>query len=258
MIGERLGIWFDESQRDLLEDKLSDQLAELGTRSFLDYFYRLKYGASQEDCWQKLINALSVQETYFWREIDQINAFVEVLVPRHVSNLSESVKIWSAACATGDEPLTLAIALNEAGWFDRTDIEIWASDISPAALEKAERGIYRERSFRALPDKLREKYFKPVDGGWQVDAKLKARINYRLANIMNAPETALLHSSRYIFCRNVFIYFSKITIRDIVNRWANHMPTPAYLITGVAESLIRTSDRFDLEQIQNAFFYVKR
>lgn len=258
MINERLGIWFDESQRDLLGDKLADQIAEVGSRSFLDYYYRLKYGAHDDDCWQKLTNSLSVQETYFWREIEQINALVEVLIPRHTLTLSGPIRIWSAACATGEEPLTLAIALNEAGWFDRVDIEIWASDISPAALEKAARGIYRERSFRALPGRLREKYFEPVDGGWQVDSKLKARINYRLANLLNASETALLHSSRYIFCRNVFIYFSKITIRDIVNRWADHMPTPAYLITGVAESLIRISDSFDLEQIENAFIYVKR
>jgi chemotaxis protein methyltransferase CheR len=258
LIRDRLGVWFEEDKRDLLASKLSDRVAALGARSFLDYYYRLKYGPGAEEEWPVLTNALSVQETYFWREMDQVRAFVDILVPRHVAAGRGAIRVWSAACATGEEPLTLAMALNEAGWFGRADVEIWASDVSSAALEQTARGIYRERSFRALPAALREKYFKPVEGGWRVDPALHARVRYRRANLLAAEETVYLDSARYVFCRNVFIYFSPATTAQVVARFAERMARPAYLFVGVSESLLRMSTAFELEQVGGAFVYTRR
>jgi chemotaxis protein methyltransferase CheR len=257
LIRDRLGVSFEEDKQELLASKVSDRLAALGLRSFLDYFYLLKYGPGTEEEWPLLTDALSVQETYFWREMDQINAFVDVLLPQHAAR-REEVRVWSAACATGEEPLTLAMALNEAGWFDRADVEILASDVSPAALEKAARGIYRERSFRALPARLREKYFTNVGSGWRIDPKLQARVKYRRANLLDPDETALLDSSRYIFCRNVFIYFSPSTTARVVARFAERMRRPAFFFVGVSESLQRLGTAFELEQVGGAFVYTRR
>ncbi len=199
-----------------------------------------------------------MQETYFGREMDQVRAFVDILVPRHVAAGRGQVRVWSAACATGEEPLTLAMALNEAGWFGKADVEIWASDVSPAALEQANRGVYRERSFRALPAALREKYFTSVAGGWRVDPRLHARVRYRHANLLDPDETALLDSARYIFCRNVFIYFSPATTAQVVARFAQRMLRPAFLFVGVSESLLRLKTTFELEQVGEAFVYTRR
>lgn len=258
IIRDRLGVWFEESKRPLLASKLHDRMIALGLRSFLDYFYRLKYDATAEEEWLALTDALSVQETYFWREVDQVRAFVDVLVPKHVAADRGEVRVWCAACATGEEPLTLAMALNEAGWFGRAKIEIWASDVSPAALAHAARGVYRERSFRALPPALRDKYFTAVAGGWRVDPNLQARVHYRSANLLDSEETACLDSARYIFCKNVFIYFSPLTITQIVARFAQKMQRPAYLFVGVSESLLRLSTEFELEQIGEVFVYTRR
>ena len=258
LIRDRLGVWFEEDKRDLLASKLSDRIVALRLRSFLDYYYRLKYGPGAEEEWPALTDALSVQETYFWREMDQVHAFVDVLVPQHVASGLGTIRVWSAACATGEEPLTLAMALNEAGWFGRADVELWASDVSPAALDRATRGVYRERSFRALPAALREKYFTPVEGGWRVDPGLQARVRYRRANLLDPDETALHDSARYIFCRNVFIYFSPTTIAQVVARFAQKMPRPAYLFVGVSESLLRLSTPFELEQVGGTFVYTQR
>jgi chemotaxis protein methyltransferase CheR len=258
LIRDRLGVWFEEDKRDLLASKLSDRLVALGLRSFLDYYYRLKYEPGAEEEWPALTDALSVQETYFWREMDQVRAFVDVLVPQRVAADRGQLRVWSAACATGEEPLTLAMALNEAGWFGRADVEIWASDVSPAALEQAARGVYRERSFRALPAALREKYFTSVAGGWRVDPGLHARVRYRRANLLDPDETALLDSARYIFCRNVFIYFSPGTTAQVVARFAQRMLRPAFLFVGVSESLLRLSTAFELEQVGGAFVYTRR
>src|SRR6185436_12723618 len=118
-------------------------VVERGFGSFLDYYYLLKYddGAAE---WNRVMNALSVQETYFYREVDQVKTLVDVLVPEFFSKTrARPLRIWSAACATGEEPLSIAMALNEKGWLERAPIEIYASDASTNAIEKAKRGVYR-------------------------------------------------------------------------------------------------------------------
>jgi chemotaxis protein methyltransferase CheR len=258
LIESRLGVWFDENKRPLLEAKLTDRLQELRLRSFLDYYYLLKYGPGSETEWPRLTDALSVQETYFWREFDQIRALVEVLVPEHVGAKRGPIHIWSAACATGEEPLTIAMALSEAGWFDRADITISASDISPAAIEKARAGIFRERSFRALPEALRSKYFTPAPGGWQVARFLQDRIHYSRANLLDPSSTAPLSLAQFVFCRNVFIYFSLPTIEQVVLHFASRMASPGFLFVGASESLLRLKTKFELEEIGRAFVYTRR
>jgi chemotaxis protein methyltransferase CheR len=256
LISERLGVWFEEDKRDLFAAKLSDRVADLGLRSFLDYFYHLKYGTEAEAEWPRLTNALSVQETYFWREFDQIRTLVDVLVPQHVAENRGPVRVWSAACATGEEPLTIAMALNEAGWFQRADVEVWASDASPAALHKAAVGVYRERSFRTLPDSLRAKYFTATEDGWLIHPSIHARVRYTTANLLEPTQSTLLSRASFIFCRNVFIYFSASTIARVAASFSDRMPRPGYLFVGASESLLRVKTDFALEQIGNAFVYV--
>jgi chemotaxis protein methyltransferase CheR len=258
LIRERLGVSFDEDKRDLLANKLADRKASMGLHSWVEYYFRLRYGPGADEEWTQVTDALSVQETYFWREMDQLASLVDVLLPQHVAAGRGPIRIWSAACATGEEPLTLAMALTEAGWFNRMDVEIRASDVSPAALEKASSGVYRSRSFRALPDALREKYFTPVEGGLRIDAALHGRVRFQRANLLEPAETCDLDTAHVILCRNVFIYFSQATIKRIVARFAERMPTPGHLYVGVSESLLRATTAFELEQIGEAFVYVKR
>ena len=258
LIRDRIGVSFEDGSRELLAIKLRDRLRARGLRAFLDYFYALKYGPAAADEWDRLTDALSVQETYFWREMEPVRALVDVLVPEHVAAGRGPVRIWSAACATGEEPLTLAIALTEAGWFARAEVEIRATDTSPAALEKAEAGVYRERSFRALPPALRDKYFTRVEGGWRVDPALKARVRYGRANLLEPADTHAPAAVPFVFCRNVFIYFSAATIARVVARFAERMPRPGYLFLGVSESLVRAKTAFELDEVGAAFVYVLR
>lgn len=258
IIRDRIGVSFDDDKRTLLAGKLSDRLRELGLSSFLEYYYLLKYGPGSDEEWPRLTDTLSVQETYFWREVDQIRALVDVLVPEHVSAGRGPIRVWSAACATGEEPLSIALALEEAGWFDRADVEVWASDVSSAALEKARAGVYRERSFRALPPELRAKYFTPTAGGWKVAQDLHARIRFVQANLLERSDTNTLATAPFVFCRNVFIYFSAATITKVVGHFAERMPRPGFLFPGVSESLLRATTDFQLEEVGQAFVYVKR
>jgi chemotaxis protein methyltransferase CheR len=258
LIHERLGLFYDDARFDQLVDRLAPLVVEHGFRSFLDYYYLLKYDTAAETEWLRVMNALAVNETYFWREIDQIRALVEVVVPRLVESLSgDPLQIWSVPCASGEEPLTIAMVLEEAGWFARAPIRIVGSDASPAALEKARAGRYRERSFRNLPVILKNRYFTEAGDQWQVAERLHRRVTWDRVNLLNSAEVERWAGSPIIFCRNVFIYFSDHSIRRVVDLFANRMPAPAYLALGASESLLRITDRFELQDIGGAFVYAR-
>jgi|SRR5215472_14711354 len=256
LVHERAGIFYDEEKSPLFLEKLSTLVIDRGFQSFLDYYYLLRYDDRNDQEWNRVIDAITVQETYFWREIDQIRALVDILLPHWISEgRTAPLRIWSAACATGEEPLSIAMALNETGWFQRIPIEIWATDASGAALEKARAGLYHERAFRNLPATLRARYFCREDGGWQVDPALHRRINWAQANLINRAEVAPFASAPFIMCRNVFIYFSESMIRRAVKTFADHIQSPGYLFVGVAESLLKVSNEFELTDIGKAFVY---
>ncbi|MBA3533764.1 MAG: protein-glutamate O-methyltransferase CheR [Ardenticatenales bacterium] len=259
LIHEHTGLFFDDKRRDVMADRLSPLAQGRGFDSFMDYYYLLKYDGNATDEWQRVIDALAVQETFFWREIDQVEALVKVLVPQYVAATpGKPLRIWCAACATGEEPLSIAMALNEAGWFDRLPIVIHASDASPKAISKAERGLYGERSFRTLPAALKEKYFSAEGKQWRISEVLQARVQWATINLRHPAEVKPLASSAVIFCRNVFIYFSEEGIRSTVRSFWEMMPTPGYLCISVSESLLRVTNDFELQEIGGAFIYVKR
>jgi chemotaxis protein methyltransferase CheR len=259
LIHERLGSFYQNSKRELVEDKLSSLVIERGFDSFLDYYYLLKYDSAEaEGEWLQVMNALRVPETFFWREIDQIHALVNILVPSYfASKPQEPLRIWSAACSSGEEPLTIAMALTEAGWLERVPIEIMASDISEPAVNKARQGVYRQYSLRNLSEELRAKYFQPEQDKWRIKPELITKVKWHTANLISRTEIAPLASASVIFCRNVFIYFSEETIRKTVRMFFELMPARAYLFVGASESLLKITTDFDLQEIGNAFVYVK-
>jgi chemotaxis protein methyltransferase CheR len=258
LIQERTGLSYADGASGTLADKLSGRVVECGFDSFLDYYYLLKYDRLADDEWRRVMDALSVPESYFWRGSDQVQALVEQIVPRHFASAAPGpLTIWCAACANGEEPLTIAIALKEAGWLGRVPIEIHASDASPAAIERARAGIYRERSFRNIPLDLRERYFGKASGADCIDPDIQAHVHWRTANLLAEDQVATLARSRVIFCRNVFIYFSDDAIRKTVDMFARHMPSPGYLFLGASESLLRVGSPFHLEEVGGAFVYVR-
>jgi chemotaxis protein methyltransferase CheR len=261
LIHERTGLFFDNGKADILADKLSPLVIERGFTSLLDYYYLLKYDEAAQGEWLNVMNALSVPETYFWREMDQVRALVEWVVPKWFAAPGAGpLRIWSAACATGEEPLTIAMALKEAGWLGRVPVEIHASDASPAAVEKARRGVYRERSFRNLPAELRARYFtqEGATKTWRVDARLHAGIEWGVVNLMDEAEVAPRAAANVIFCRNVFIYFSGQSVGRTVGTFAAHIRPPGYLFVAASESLLRVTEDFELQEVGGAFVYVRR
>jgi chemotaxis protein methyltransferase CheR len=259
LIHETTGQFFDDTRLGQLMDKLQPLVLARGFRSTLDYYYLLKYDGDAAEEWGHVLDALAVPETYFWREIDQIKALVAEVVPAQVNALAgRPLRIWSVPCATGEEPLTLAIALNEAGWFARAPIEIHASDASASGIRKARAGVYRERAFRNMPRDLKARYFTRHGDDWQIAPDVHERISWSTVNVMDRVAVAPRADVPIILCRNLFIYFSEKSIRQTVQLFAEHMTTPGYLCVGASESLLRIPSAFELEEIGGAFIYVLR
>jgi chemotaxis protein methyltransferase CheR len=260
VIHERLGLFYDAGRFDTLADRLAPLIVDRGFDSYLDYYYLLKYDPASGDEWLRVMDALSVPETYFWREIDQIQAIARHVIPAllRASPLTP-LRIWSVPCASGEEPLTIAMVLEEEGLFAQGMIEVHGSDASAAAIQKARAGRYRERAFRSLPPPLRERYFTRAGDAWVPRPSLAARVtSWSVVNLLAESDVAAHGGARVVFCRNVFIYFSSATLRraiGLLERWTG---TPAYLGLGASESLLKTPTGFQLEEIGGAFIYVKK
>lgn len=260
LISAQIGIYYDETRLDILRDRLAPLAIDRGFDSLLDYYYLLKYDPAAAREWARVMDTLAVQETYFWREADQFTALTTAILPTLVERRRSPIRIYSVPCASGEEPLSIAMALEEAGWFHRAAIEIHASDASEAALSRAQHRRYGPRSFRQLPDAMREKFFtrEAAKDEWVVKPSLFARVtSWSPMNLMQPAEARVLAGSDVIFCRNLFIYFTPEGVRESAARLADWLRSPGYLCVGASESLLRTGCGLELQDIGGAYVYVK-
>jgi chemotaxis protein methyltransferase CheR len=260
LVQAHAGMTYDEGRLYFLQERIAPLALERGFESLLDYYYFLKYDAEAEREWSRVIDAIAVQETYFWRESDQIRALVDSIIPSLIADGRQEVRIWSMPCASGEEPLSIAMAIDEAGLYSRADIEIHASDASERVLERARAGVYGERAFRQLPGHLRERHFTPAGSGeWAVSREVHGRVrSWTRRNAVRPEEWGMLANADVIFCRNLFIYFDAPTVRRVVAAFAERMRRPGYLCIAAAESLLRLDTPFAMEDVDGAFVYVCR
>lgn len=256
LIHDRTGLYFEVERTDILLDKLRHRALFHQCQSYLDYYYILKYEEKGPEEWLRVMDAFSVQETYFWRESSQLDALTQHIVPRWFNHHHVPLRIWSAACASGEEPYSIVMALLEAG-LGHLPVEILASDASEAALDRARAGIFRERSFRVLSLPIRQKYFTPAGENWKLNPDVMRRVSFRRANLVTPSEIDDLAPSAVIFCRNVFIYFSPDSIRRTVSEFADRMIAPAHLFVGASESLLKITHDFELQEMGEAFAYTR-
>lgn len=255
LILQRTGQYYGDHRLDLLADRISELVAAAGLGSFLDYYYMLKYG-EDPDGWTALLDALAVPETYFWRQFEQVEALCTRLLPAHARlRPGQPVTIWSAACCSGEEPLSIVMALHAGGWFDRMNITVRGTDASAALIERARKGVYGERAMRAIPAAMRDRYFTREAPGWRIDRSIHEHVHWGVANLADAAETAPLARADVIYCRNVFIYFADSSVEYVANTFSGSMPEWGYLFLGASESLLRLNTDFQLAELGSAFAY---
>lgn len=250
LVEERLGLHFNVDYRDVLIEKLSPRALELGFESMLDYYYFLRYDPAADAELLAVADALTVNETYFFREPTQLRVLVE---DRLAPAVAQGVRprVWCAACSTGEEPLSLAAMLDERGLLGRVDL--LASDVSERALRVARRGVYGARALRSFetppPWITRE-------GELNVASpRLRESIEWRLINLLDAIAIKKLQPFDAIICRNVMIYFRDETMQKVVSRLHDALVPGGHLLIGASESLLRLGTAFSCEERRGAFFY---
>ncbi len=259
LIQERLGLHYDVSRKDVLQDRLAPLVAEQNLSSFMDYYYLLRYADDRHQEWRRVQSALAVRETYFWREFDPIRLAAEQIVPQLLQRFpGRPVRIWHAACSSGEEPYSMAMALEEAGGFAQGLVEVIGTDFDEEALAQARQGVFRERSFRVLPESLRQKYFSThVNGTWKLADSIRQRVQFAYLNLVDFPALRAMPTCDVIFCRNAFIYFDHATVQKVANEFYRVLREPGYLFLGAAESLLRVQTPFELAEMSGCFVYCK-
>lgn len=253
---DRTGMTFGESKRYYIERRVADRMAKADIADISRYLATLPF---DQDELQALINAFTINETYFYREESQLVALSREILPRIVAprRPGDLVRIWSMPCSTGDEPYSIAIWLLE-NWamVDAWNIEIVGSDVDTAALSHARRGRYGERALARLPDDVRDRYFGPVKGHMrEIVGDLKESIHLTEANLIDARSVAEQGRFDVIFCRNLLIYFDD-TAREVAARHLFESLNPGgFLCLGHTESMSRISDRFELDRLDDAIVY---
>jgi chemotaxis protein methyltransferase CheR len=244
LIRDRFGIWYDDQKRFLLLSRLSTRLAKRGVETYGSYVQFLRYDSKREEEWDDLASVLSNNETYFFRERAQLKALAGSILDEFRAR-SSRLRLWSAACSSGEEPYSLAITLIETGKIADSMLSIRATDISPRALDLADKAFYRALSFRATEPAMIQRWFRPEGEGFVVDERVKRLVSFGRLNLLDRPRVAAEGPFDAIFCRNVLIYFDKPTQKRVVESFAKALRPGGYLFLGHAESLFHLTDLYE-------------
>lgn len=259
-IYEKTGIYVPDNKKYFLENRLSRILKEKNFRSFEDYLYFLKYSANKHDI-VRLFDAVTTNETFFFREPQQFEVFSQNLIPQIVKENSQmgrkDIKIWSAACSTGEEPYTIAMILLEKPELISFKKEIYASDISESVLMSAKRGIYGAYSIRNVPPMYLAKYFKDSGGMYILSDVVKSMVKFMNINLIDEKEVKQLKGMDVVFCRNVLIYFDDKAKKKAVSLIYDVLRPKGYLFVGTSESLHNITKAFRPMVINKVVVYQK-
>lgn len=258
LLRNHCGLHFDESSRFLLDKRVGRRLRDLGLGGFAAYHYQLRSSGGDDEL-ANLIDILTTNETYFFRERSQLHALVEEIVPEMLlhrpSGARRPIGVWSAGCSSGEEPYSIVALAMEAGLQPGRDLRVYASDISRPVLTKSRRGVYRESSFRETNDEMRERYFVEKDGLFRICDEIKKHVDFIHLNLLDDSKIALLGAMDVILCRNVIIYFDAETKRRVIETFYERLRPGGYLLLGHSESLINVSSAFELSHLKRDLVY---
>ena len=253
----RTGMLFSDTKRYYIDRRLAERIAATGSPSFQAYFAILRSDADHEI--EYLINAFTVNETYFYREDHQLRCMTSDLLGNLVKRkpAGESIRIWSMPCSTGEEPYSIAMWLME-NWkdVDLYNIEIVASDIDTQALKAAAAGVYGKRALVRLSPDLISRYFEPMDGGqYRIDQGLRNSIQFTQANLIDSQDMRRFRGFDIIFCRNVLIYFDDASRRIAGESLYDCLRPGGYICLGHSETMSRISSLFRVCRFSDAIVY---
>ncbi len=259
VIKDFCGLYFDDSSIYLLQKRLTRRVRSHHLNDFRDYYRFILYDKNSEEELAAIMDILTVNETYFFREQNQLKAFSdEILEELNDKNRDrKALRIWSAGCSTGEEPYTIAMLINEKPEFAGWDIEIHGSDINQRVLQAARKGMYRKNSFRTTEPYMINKYFREEDGSYKISDSMKQNVNFSYLNLLDPFKMRFFGKMDVIFCRNVLIYFDNISRKKVIENFYDRLIDGGYLLLGHAESLMNISTAFTLKHFKNDMVYQK-
>ena len=245
MLRDRSGLVLTRDKAYLLESRLLPVARKCSLKS-VDELVAAVRARPSGDLARDVVEAMTTNESFFFRDIKPFDQFKSFVLPALMKSRAarRQIRIWSAACSSGQEPYTLAMLLAEehaklAGW----TIDILATDLSTEILDKAQAGLYSQFEVqRGLPIQYLVKYFKQQGDRWQIDPGIRSRVRYRVFNLLDDP--ASLGSFDVIFCRNVLIYFDQSTKTTVLERLSRVVAPDGFLYLGGAETVLGISDKF--------------
>ncbi|MGA7827824.1 MAG: CheR family methyltransferase [Geobacteraceae bacterium] len=261
LIHSHCGIFFDRDAKFLLEKRLARRLEQHQLPGFKEYYHFLKYSRGREQELSDIMDVLTTNETYFFREEFQLNAFVGELLPE-LRALKEkrgdrTIRIWSAGCSTGEEPYTIAMLIMETGVFNGWKIEIIGTDISHRVLQQARKGLYGKSSFRTTSPERIHRFFNEQDGLYRIHDEVRGLVTISHLNLLDENRMILLGKMDIIFCRNVIIYFDQAAKKSVIESFYRSLREGGYLLLGHSESLLNTTTAFALKHLKNDMVYQK-
>jgi chemotaxis protein methyltransferase CheR len=259
----RAGIRFESKKIYFLSKRIQKRMEQLGMESHSEYVRLLRFSDPGGVEFQQFINLLTVNETYFFRDFTQLEAFAEhclqELCAKKASRGERSLKIWSAGCSTGEEPYTLAIILHEMmDEIQRWVVDILASDIDQVVLEKARRAVYEARSLRDVPAEYLDRHFQKIgNGSYKVSQGITKIVRFEHLNLSDKDAIRKYRGFDFIFCRNVLIYFDDVSRKQLVDYFYTALNPGGFIFLGSSESVGRITTGFKLKRSGGHLVYYK-
>jgi chemotaxis protein methyltransferase CheR len=255
------GIYINESKKYLIESRITNRLQINNLKSFDEYTSFLSKTNNRKEL-NELIDSITINETYFFRGIEQFEALTKAIIPEIIKNKSEkdkTVRIWSAACSTGEEPYSIAIMITEYLKSEYPDVnfQILASDINKTVLETARGGEYFEYSLRNTPEELLHKYFFLKDSLYYLRNDIKKMVKFSNINLYDSGQVRMVSGCDIIFCCNVLIYFDAVSRKKVLADLFDVINNNGYLFVGQSESLHGINKDFKLVHFPKAMVYKK-
>ena len=269
-VNSRTGLYFKDYDFKDLDGVIAERMSSCGFDAVLTYYAYLTSSEKKDDELRELLNRLTINHTYFFRNEPQFKVLKEKILPEIVERKSTEkraqsadkpiIRIWSAGCSTGEEPYTIAMIVKDVipdteNW----DIQILATDASTDVLEKARKGVYNVNSMRLVDKNYLNRYFteSPKAGNderYKLKDEIKKMVNLSFFNLMDDDYPRLFD---VIFCRNVTIYFDLETTVRVMNKMEQALDSDGYLFIGYSETLQFISDKFKMIDFEDAIFYKK-
>lgn len=259
LIHGHAGLYFRDDLQYLVERRLAPRVRALGLQGFAAYHRYLRFDANAAVELEVAAEALTTNETYFFREPAQLRSFGEEVLPSLARTRAgeRRLRVWSAGCSSGEEAYTVAILLRASGLFAGWDVGVLGTDIARKVLATARAGVYGPHAFRGVDAEAMIRWFQPSGEKWTVDDAVRRIVSFGHLNLLDEAAVALVEPVDCILCRNVLIYFDAPARRQVLQSFLRALRPGGWLLLGHAESLVNLTADFEMVQLEGDLAYRK-